>query len=95
MIGPVSGKLSAGGRALALVPSPSAKAEDVRVTPCKAAFGARLDRNAGFLAQLLAARDGVAQTRARRRVEPHEAIAAYRAMPARLRHQDAELLAVV
>jgi hypothetical protein len=95
MIGRVAGKPFSEGRALAVVPSASAKAEDVRVTPCKEAFGFRLDRNAGFLTQLLAARDGLAQTRARRRAEPHEAIAAYRAMPTRLRHHDGELLAVV
>jgi hypothetical protein len=41
-------------------------------------------RQAPFLAQLIASRDQHAQTRSRRRAEPHEAIAAYRAV-ARLR----------
>jgi hypothetical protein len=36
-------------------------------------------REAPFLAQLLAVKDQHPQTRARRRVAPHEAIAAYRA----------------
>jgi hypothetical protein len=36
-------------------------------------------RQAPFLAQLIATKDQHAQTRSRRRAEPHEAIAAYRA----------------
>jgi hypothetical protein len=37
-------------------------------------------RQAPFLAQLIATKDQHAQTRRRRRAEPHEAIAAYRAV---------------
>lgn len=39
-------------------------------------------RKATFLAQLIATRDQVPQTRERRRAEPMEALAAYRAMAA-------------
>jgi hypothetical protein len=39
-------------------------------------------RQAPFLAQLLAMRDQHPQTRERRRAEPHEAVAAYRAAAA-------------
>jgi hypothetical protein len=42
-------------------------------------------RQAPFLAHLLAVKDQHAQTRERRRAEPHEAIAAYRATAARVR----------
>jgi hypothetical protein len=37
-------------------------------------------RQAPFLAQLIATKDQHAQTRSRRRAEPHEAIAAYQAV---------------
>ena len=37
-------------------------------------------REASFLAQLIATKQQMPQTRGRRRVEPHEAIAAYRAV---------------
>ncbi len=43
-------------------------------------------RQAPFLAQLIATRDQIAQTRERRRAEPGEAIAAYRATEALLPH---------
>jgi hypothetical protein len=39
-------------------------------------------RQAPFLAQLIATKDQHAQTRSRRRAEPHEALAAYRAVAA-------------
>lgn len=39
-------------------------------------------RDAAFLAQLIASKERIAQTRARRRAEPNEAIAAYRAAAA-------------
>jgi len=39
-------------------------------------------RPAAFLAHLIATKDQLPQTRDRRRVEPHEAIAAYRATEA-------------
>ena len=39
-----------------------------------------LFRQAPFLAQLIATREQLPQTRARRRAEPHEALAAYRAV---------------
>lgn len=51
---------------------------------------ARLHRtNAAFLAQLIATRDNMPQTRARRRAEPDEAIAAYRATERQPRYMDA------
>jgi hypothetical protein len=43
-------------------------------------------RQAPFLAQLIATRDQIAQTRERRRAEPAEAIAAYRATEALIKH---------
>ena len=43
-------------------------------------------RQAPFLAHLLAVRDQHAQMRERRRAEPHEAIAAYRAAAALLKY---------
>ena len=42
-------------------------------------------RPAAFLAQLIAVKDGHPQTRERRRAEPGEAIAAYRAVAERVR----------
>ncbi len=44
-------------------------------------------RQAPFLAQLLAMKDRHPQTRDRRRAEPHEAIAVYRAIAALAEHQ--------
>ena len=44
-------------------------------------------RQAPFLAQLLAMKDRHPQTRERRRAEPHEAIAVYRATAALTEHQ--------
>ena len=43
-------------------------------------------REAPFLAQLIATRDQLPQTRERRRAEPGEAIAAYRAADALIKH---------
>jgi hypothetical protein len=43
-------------------------------------------RQSPFLAQLIANRDQLAQTRERRRAEPEEAIAAYRATQALVSH---------
>jgi hypothetical protein len=43
-------------------------------------------RQAPFLAQLIATRDQLPQTRERRRAEPGEAIAAYRATEALIKH---------
>jgi hypothetical protein len=43
-------------------------------------------RQTPFLAQLIATRDQIAQTRERRRAEPEEAIAAYRATQALVKH---------
>lgn len=43
-------------------------------------------RQTAFLAQLIANRDQLAQTRERRRAEPEEAIAAYRATQALVKH---------
>ena len=47
--------------------------------PAQAAATPTNYRQAPFLAHLLAVKDQHAQTRERRRAEPHEAIAAYRA----------------
>jgi hypothetical protein len=55
----------------------------VQVTPVIAASDApETFRQAAFLAQLLATRDHHPQTRERRRAEPREALAAYRAAAA-------------
>jgi hypothetical protein len=43
-------------------------------------------RQTPFLAQLIATRDQIAQTRERRRAEPAEAIDAYRATKALIKH---------
>jgi len=52
----------------------------VALTPAIALSKAPLNsRQAPFLAQLLAMKDQHPQTRERRRAEPHEALAAYRA----------------
>jgi len=52
----------------------------VALTPATALSKApRNSRQAQFLAQLLAMKDQHPQTRERRRAEPHEALAAYRA----------------
>jgi hypothetical protein len=86
MVASITGSGSARGTALVRV-TPAARGDET-TTPVEAAapaFGARLDRRADFLAHLLATREGLAQTRARRRAEPGEAAAAYAAMPARLR----------
>lgn len=61
------------GRALTVVAAPSAR---------EAATLARGD--AAFLAQLIATKVQMPQTRARRRAEPDEAIAAYRAAAQRV-----------
>ncbi|HXX26082.1 MAG TPA: hypothetical protein VEJ40_05435 [Pseudolabrys sp.] len=60
---------AAEGRALVAVAPPPRQASTVPGN----------HRQAPFLAHLLAVRDQHAQTRERRRAEPHEAIAAYRA----------------
>ncbi|WP_051241970.1 hypothetical protein [Stappia stellulata] len=50
----------------------------------------RLHRtNAAFLAQLIATRDNMPQTRARRRAAPAQAVDAYRATERQPRHMDA------
>jgi len=54
----------------------------VGLPPRQAAAGFRSPRQTPFLAHLLAVRDQHAQTRERRRAEPHEAIAAYQAAAA-------------
>jgi hypothetical protein len=64
-----------GGRALMVVAPAEAPQEPV------ANF-----RQAPFLAQLIATRDQLPQTRERRRAEPGEAIAAYRATEALIKH---------
>jgi hypothetical protein len=48
---------------------------------------ARRYRLAAFLAQLIATKDRHPQTRARRRAEPYEAIAAYRAVAMLVAHR--------
>lgn len=86
MVAPITGTGSSRGTALVRV-SPAVRDADTTrpVEGIAPGSGARLDRRADFLVHLLATRDGVAQTRARRRAEPGEAAAAYAAMPARLR----------
>ena len=65
---PTPAEQSAGGRAL------------VALTPAAALRQApQADRQAPFLAQLLATKDQHPQTRERRRAEPDQALAAYRA----------------
>ncbi|MDQ0475113.1 hypothetical protein [Labrys wisconsinensis] len=62
----------------ALVPLPSAAGTaQQRVEPAAPLQAPRLERRADFLAQLIAARDGMAQLRARRRADPAEAVRAY------------------
>lgn len=69
-LSPESGKAAEPGRALvALASQPSGEL-------------APNYRAANFLAQLIATRDHAPQTRERRRAEPTEALAAYRAMAA-------------
>ena len=48
------------------------------VEPVSAMTSTRLDRRSDFLAQLIATRDGMAQTRERRRATHSEAAQAYR-----------------
>jgi hypothetical protein len=69
------GELATESRALVAVSPTAAEREPV------AGF-----RQAPFLAQLIATRDQIAQTRERRRAEPAEAIAAYRATEALVKH---------
>jgi hypothetical protein len=54
----------------------------VMITPASAPGPAARPRQAAFLAHLIATKEQIPQTRERRRAEPHEAIAAYRAMAA-------------
>ena len=64
-----------GSRALTIV-TPAARADGARLAP-------RRPVDAGLIAQLLATRDNLPQTRAKRRASPAEAIAAYAAGPFR------------
>ena len=58
----------------------------IAVTPAAAASEPSTSyRQAAFLAHLIATKDQLPQTRERRRAEPGEAIAAYRAVAARMR----------
>lgn len=68
-----------GAEAAPVEPAGSSRAL-VPLTPAAAAHeGPQTHRQAAFLAQLLASKDQHPQTRERRRAEPAEAIAAYRA----------------
>lgn len=67
---------AAGGEA---APAHESRALIVVSPPAQAAGGSTRYRQAPFLAHLLAVRDQHAQTRERRRAEPQDAIAAYRA----------------
>jgi len=61
-------------------PAPSESRALVTLTsPAQASVATTSYRQAPFLAHLLAVKDQHAQTRERRRADPHEAIAAYRA----------------
>jgi len=67
-------------------PAPESRALIV-VAPVEAAHEPVANfREAPFLAQLIATRDQLPQTRERRRAEPNEAIAAYRATEALTKH---------
>jgi hypothetical protein len=67
--------------------SPSSSRALVTLYPAPAATPAHrpVERTANFLAQLIASARGLPQARARRRAEPAEVIAAYRATVARIR----------
>ena len=76
MITPVR-PLSAGTRLTAIRPASQAGTDIPRVEPIAPAYAVRVDRRADFLAQLIATRDDLPQTRLRRRASPAEAIEAY------------------
>ena len=56
---------------------PNAEAHP-RVEPAAPCVAVRVDRRSDFLAQLIAIRDGLEQTRERRRIAPAAAVSAYR-----------------
>jgi hypothetical protein len=67
------------GRSLVVIAQPSSRAgEPPRVEPSAPCCAVRIDRRADFLVQLIATRDGLEQTRLRRRAAPAEAACAYR-----------------
>jgi hypothetical protein len=76
MIAPV--RPTSTGRDLAVSRSASQAGTGThRVEPIARVEAVRIDRRADFLAHLIATRDGLPQTRIRRRAEPSEAAAAY------------------
>ena len=76
MITPVR-PVSADMRLIAARPASQAGSETPRVEPIAPTQAVRIDRRADFLAHLIATRDGLPQTRLRRRADPAEAIEAY------------------
>ena len=76
MITPVRPILA--GTGLAVVrPVSQSGTEAARVEPIAPTFAVRIERQADFLAHLIATREALPQTRARRRADPAEAISAY------------------
>jgi hypothetical protein len=66
------------GTGLAVVrPVSQSGTEAARVEPIAPTFAVRIERQADFLAHLIATREALPQTRARRRAEPAEAVSAY------------------
>ena len=92
MIEPVKGPVAA--RQSALVRARQDADSVPVIEPVAPIVVTRLDRRAAYLAQLLAARDGLPQARARRRAEPQEAADAYRGMARRLASVDPRLAVV-
>ena len=76
MIAPVR-PISAGTSLAMVRPVSRDGTEAARVEPIAPTYAVRIDRRADFLAHLIATREGLPQTRARRRAEPAEAAAAY------------------
>ena len=78
------------GRSLVVTaPAPSRAGEPPRVEPAAPCCAVRIDRRADFLVQLIATRDGLEQTRLRRRAAPAEAASAYREERGGRRRSDA------
>jgi len=65
------------------------------VTPVAVTSFVTLDRRSDFLAQLIAVREGMAQTRERRRAAPEHAVKAYRAASGLGRASTCKVLDVV
>jgi hypothetical protein len=76
-----------GGRrpAAAVAPQSASRALTVLTGPAHQTTSAHTRGDAAFLAQLIATREQVPQTRAKRRAEPTEALAAYRAVAGMVR----------